>query len=266
MSDHSPDALLSLFDEVAAAVAEALGGLDDWGLAGTREGQYLCDLAADEAAVGMLLEAGLGVCSEESGVHAPEREVVVVLDPVDGSTNASRGFPWYAISQCAVDAAGALAGYVRNLASGEVYTAARGSGAFRDGSPIRPSEQTELSQALIGVSGYPAMRHRWRQYRSHGASALDLCGVADGRLDGFYDCGDHSPWDYLGAMLVCEEAGAAVCDAQGRNLTVSDHQSKRRIMAGCTQEMLENLLACAASEIGGAECGGMESGSGRREV
>ena len=251
MTEHSPGALLSLFDEVAASVAEALARLADWGPAGTRKGQYRCDLAADEAAVGMLLDAGVGVCSEESGLHEPEREVMVVLDPVDGSTNAAMGFTWYAISQCAVDAEGALVGHVQNLASGELYTAVRGSGASRGGEPIRPSQKTELARAVIGVSGYPAMRHGWRQYRSHGASALDLCAVADGRLDGFYDCGEHSPWDYLGAMLVCEEAGAAICDAQGSNLTVTDPEAKRRIMAGCTKEMMESLLACAARENSG---------------
>ena len=82
---------LELLDETAAAIAVVLGALDDWGLAGTKPGQYLSDLAADEAALAVLDAAGVGVLSEESGRHHDDRVVTVVLDPLDGSTNASRG-------------------------------------------------------------------------------------------------------------------------------------------------------------------------------
>ena len=84
-----------------------LGGLDDWGLAGTRPGQYHSDLAADAAALDVLGRAGVGVLSEESGAHDAGREILVVIDPIDGSTNASRGLPWFATSLCALDGDGA---------------------------------------------------------------------------------------------------------------------------------------------------------------
>ena len=78
---------------MVTAVAHSLEDLDDWGLAGTREGQYRSDLVADRAALAVIDRAGFGALSEESGLHGTERPVWVVLDPVDGSTNASRGLP-----------------------------------------------------------------------------------------------------------------------------------------------------------------------------
>ena len=101
--------LLEVLDETASAIRAALGNLDDWGLAGTRDGQYHSDLAADAAALAVLERAGVGVLSEESGRHRPDAAITVVLDPLDGSTNASHGIPWYATSLCAVDADGARA-------------------------------------------------------------------------------------------------------------------------------------------------------------
>ncbi len=224
---------------------EALGRLEDWGLAGSRAGQYRCDLAADEAAVPLLLESGLGVCSEESGMHSADRDVVVVLDPVDGSTNAALGHPWYSISLCAVDSGGALAALVQNLATGLRYTAVRGAGAYRDGVPIRPSTQTELPRAVVGISGYPPSIPGWWQFRARGSSALDLCTVADGGLDGFLDYHAHRPWDYMGAMLVCEQSGAVICDILGRELTVVDPLERRTLLAACTPGLAEALMSCA---------------------
>ena len=86
------DQLLEVLHEAVTAVATALDGLGDWGPAGTRPDQYRSDLVADAAAVPVLLEAGLGVLSEESGLEGAERPILAVLDPVDGSTNASRRY------------------------------------------------------------------------------------------------------------------------------------------------------------------------------
>lgn len=246
MSHISPDHLLSLFAEIADAVAGSLAELDDWGPAGAEPGQHHADLAADRVAVNALLDAGLGVCSEESGLQGAERRIVVVLDPLDGSTNAAQGIPWYATSFCAVDNAGALAALVVNLASGERYSAIRGAGAQRDGRAIRASTVRGLSDAVIGLSGYPDRHLRWRQFRALGAAALDLCAVADGRLDGFVDCDSHGPWDYLGGMLVCREAGALVIDAAGRDLTTSDPLARRTLLAAGNESLLADLRAARA--------------------
>jgi fructose-1,6-bisphosphatase/inositol monophosphatase family enzyme len=242
------DDLVTLLDEVASAVRGALGALDDWGLAGTRPGQYRSDLAADAAALGVLDRAGVGVLSEESGRHRPDAPLTVVVDPVDGSTNASRGVPWYATSLCAVDHDGPRVALVVDLASGHRFSAVRGRGATRDGEPIRPSSATSLGASIVGLSGYPPRHLGWRQFRALGAAALDLCAVASGVLDGMIDCHPdaHGPWDYLGGLLVCREAGAPVVDALGRDLVVLDHGDRRTPVAAATPQLLDELLVARA--------------------
>lgn len=238
-------ALLGVLHDAATAVRTALDQLVDWGIAGTRPGQYRSDLAADAAAVGVLSAAGLGVMSEESGRHAGNQTVVVVLDPVDGSTNASRGLPWFATSLCAVDAAGPRAAVVVDQSSGIRFEATRGGGARVDGEPLTPSSCASLGDAVVGLSGYPPRWFGWRQYRAFGALALDLCAVAGGRLDAYVDCspGAHGAWDYLGGLLVCQEAGAAVVDAFGRDLVTLDHTVRRTPVAAGTLTLLEETVA-----------------------
>jgi fructose-1,6-bisphosphatase/inositol monophosphatase family enzyme len=244
-------ALSELLAATADAVAGSLADLADWGLAGTRPGQYRSDLVADDVAVRMLTEAGLGVLSEESGLSScsSQRDLLAVLDPLDGSTNASRRIPWFATSICVLDEEGPLAAIVVNLATGVRYEAARGAGARRDGQPIAPSAHESLKSSLIGLSGYPPRYLGWRQYRALGAAALDLCAVADGTVDGFIDCmrDAHGSWDYLGGMLICTEAGAHVADAAGRELVVRDHAGRRTPVAAGTPGLLSELLAARST-------------------
>jgi myo-inositol-1(or 4)-monophosphatase len=240
------DAVLEVLHDAAGAVQAALGGLGDWGEAGTHAGQHRSDLAADQAALAVLTAAGLGVLSEESGLTEPDRSVVVALDPLDGSTNASRGIPWFATSLCAVDADGPLAAVVVDLAHDSRFEATRGGGARCDGRPIGPSPCTSLRDAVVGLSGYPPSWFGWKQYRALGAVALDLCAVASGTLDAYVDCSPsaHGAWDYLGGALVCAEAGVGVVDAHGRDLVVLDHDARRTPVAGATPELLaEAVLA-----------------------
>src|SRR4051794_8197806 len=145
------DELMAVLHRTVDAVRSALDGLgevDSWGLAGTRPGQYFSDLAADPAALEVLLGAGCGVLSEESGTHELDREVIVVIDPVDGSTNASRGLPWFATSLCAVDSAGPRAALVVNQATRTAFEAVRGRGARVDGRPVSPSATATLATAV----------------------------------------------------------------------------------------------------------------------
>jgi fructose-1,6-bisphosphatase/inositol monophosphatase family enzyme len=237
--------LHAVLADAAAAIRAALSGLDDWGLAGTRPGQYFSDLAADAAAIDVLTGNGLSVLSEESGRHHPDREVTVVIDPVDGSTNASRGIPWFATSLCAVDADGPLAALVVNLASGTTFAAERGAGATADGRPLTPSDRATMRESLVALSGYPREYLGWYQYRALGAAALDLCAVAGGVVDAYIDCSfdAHGPWDYLGGVLVCTEAGAHVADAQGRDLVVLEHAARRTPIAAGTASLLDEVRA-----------------------
>ena len=240
-------ALLDVLHDAADAVRRALDHLDDWGLAHDRihTGQHLSDQVGDDAARGVLAKAGLGVLSEESGLHDGDRPVLVVLDPVDGSTNAAHGIPWYATSLCALDADGPVAAVVANQASGVRFEALREGGARCDGTPIGPSSCSSLNEALVALSGYPPRHLEWRQFRALGAAALDLCAVAAGVLDAYVDCtGDaHGPWDYLGGLLVCQEAGAVMADAQGRDLVVRGHADRRTPLAAATPELLAELHA-----------------------
>jgi fructose-1,6-bisphosphatase/inositol monophosphatase family enzyme len=237
--------LHAVLAEAAGAVRAALGDLDDWGLAGTKPGQYLSDLAADRAALDVLTGHGLGVLSEETGRHHRERDVTVVVDPVDGSTNASRGIPWFATSLCAVDAEGPLAALVVNLASGITYVAERNAGATVDGQAMQPSTRTAMGDSLVALSGFPGRWLGWYQYRALGAAALDLCAVASGVVDAYIDCSwdAHGPWDYLGGMLVCSEAGAEVADAHGRSLVVLEHDARRTPIAAGNATLLAEASA-----------------------
>ncbi|MBA2282139.1 MAG: inositol monophosphatase [Acidimicrobiia bacterium] len=240
---------LELLDATAAAISAALDATDDWGLAGTRPGQYHSDLAADRAALEVLEGAGVGVLSEESGRHHPARPVTVVVDPLDGSTNASRGIPWFATSLCVVDADGPLAALVVNLASGARFDAVRGGGARVDGRELRPTGCAELSAAVVALSGLPPGWLGWKQYRALGACALDLCAVAGGVVDAYIDCSKsaHGPWDYLGGLLVCAEAGAVVVDAEGRDLVVLDHDARRTPVGAATAGLLDEAVAARRS-------------------
>ena len=240
-SDH----VLADLHAAADAVAAALDGHADWGPSGNRPDQYASDVVADEAVRGVLLPLGYGLLSEESAVVEPgEGCPMVVVDPLDGSTNASRGIPHYAASLCAVDDEGPLAAVVLNLALGTRYEAARGGGARRDGVGLFRDDSPQLSEAIVGVSGLPASNPGWAQFRCLGAAALDLCAVADGTLDAYVDCvvDAHGVWDYLGALLVCREAGVTVEDAKGRDLCVLDRAIRRTPVAAAGTALHEALL------------------------
>ena len=248
--ETSDDDLLALLHRVADAVGEALADVGDWGPSGRRDGQYAADLVADDAALAVLRSADVGVLSEESGLEGADRAVVVVVDPLDGSTNASLGIPWFATSLCAVDGEGAWAALVVDQAPslrggrGRRWSALRGGGAWCDGEPITPSTCTSIDAAVLGLSGLPPRHLGWNQFRALGASALDLCLVASGVLDGFVDCSPsaHGVWDYSAAALICTEAGAVVADAHGRELLVLDHGTRRTPVAAGTHALLDDLL------------------------
>jgi fructose-1,6-bisphosphatase/inositol monophosphatase family enzyme len=147
-----------------------------------------------------------------------------------------------------LDEVGPYVALVVNQARFSCYEAVRGRGATRDGRPIAPSKVTSLADAVVSVSGYPPRDIGWRQLRSLGAAALELCAVADGSLDAFAEWGQDGlgVWDYLGGMLVCTEAGAAVGEASGRELVVRAHAERRSPVAAASSELLTELLAARA--------------------
>ena len=136
-----------------------------------------------------------------------------------------------------------------NQATGVRYEASRGGGARRDGRPIRPSGCEDIAGAMVCLSGFPPRHLGWRYFRALGAAALDLCAVADGTLDAYVDCRDdsHAAWDYLGALLICREAGAHMADAKGRELLSRHHEDRRVPLAAATRPLLEAVTAARAS-------------------
>jgi fructose-1,6-bisphosphatase/inositol monophosphatase family enzyme len=230
--------LFEVLDDAVVAVRAALDELEDWGPAGTKPGQYRLDLAADGAALPILHGAGLAVLSEESGLTGDGPSgLLAVIDPVDGSTNAHRGVPFYSTSICVLDIEGPLAGLVVNQAIGTRYAATRGGGAERDGRPIKPSDCEDLGQAIVGVSGFPGRHPGWAQFRALGAASLECCAVAEGVLDAYLTIGRSTlyGWDYLAGLLVCLEAGAVATERDGRDLIVRDASSRRPVVAASNE-------------------------------
>lgn len=247
MIDPKSSAAAAAFHRAADAVAAVLAATSDWGESGVRVGQYAVDLAADQACLEVLYRAGYRVLSEESGVTGPpgsSTAPIVVVDPLDGSTNASRGVPWYASALCLVDDDGPTVGVVVNHATGDRFTAIRGAGAERNGAPIRPSGATELSSSIVGMSGLPSHHFGWAQFRAMGASAPDICAVACGVTDAWCDMIDdgHGVWDYLASTVIVTEAGGVVAEVFGRELCTLDPTARRSPVAAATPELLADLL------------------------
>ena len=167
----------------------------------------------------------------------------MVIDPVDGSTNASRGIPWYATSLCAVDADGPRAAVVVNQASGVRFEAVRGGGARRDGSSDPALGVRAVERGDRRLFGIPAPVPGMVPVPGLGAAALDLCAVAEGVLDGYAAVGGSQlgSWDYLGGMLVCTEAGAVMGESQGRDLVTLEHGDRRTPVAASTPDLLAGI-------------------------
>ena len=242
----TPDDLLELFDSTAQSVRDAVAGLAAETLRERtgRVGQYSLDLVADLAAGKVLSEAPVRIVSEESGVHERDgANVTVVLDPVDGSTNCSRGIPYWATSLCALDADGALAALVVNQATGARYVATRGGGAYRDNVRLHAPQTQRPEDSLVAIAGFPQRLPPFAQFRALGCASLTLCDVAAGGIDAYVDSGPwHAPWDYLGGYLVCIEAGAIVRDAYGEELVTDDVEARRQLIAAGSVTVADALM------------------------
>ena len=191
------------------------------------------------------LRPGEHVLGEEGGGSSDDSagRATWVVDPIDGTVNFVYGLPAYAVSVAVQVDGHSIAGAVANVVDGAVYSAARGHGAHvRRGSatvPLRASVVDDLSMSLVGTGfGYdPELRQRQasvlamllpqvRDIRRLGSAALDLCLVAAGQLDAYYE-DDLNAWDWAAGALIAAEAGARVrvppmgAPAAGRGLVVA---------------------------------------------
>lgn len=257
----SDEEILAVLRQAAGVAHTVASTVTDWSMSGVSAGQYRADIAVNDAVLEALGAFGCGILSEESGTtgNVPAllsdlgNSIVIVVDPLDGSTNASRGIPWYATSLCAVDQHGPRVSLVANLAPPHTeYVAIRGQGAWRNGALFttrshRPNGPRPLQDAVVGISGPPPASPGWWQFRALGAAALDLCLVAEGSLDAYMDCDTHGVWDYLGALLICHEAGATIVDAFGRELAHLIHGERRTPVAATSAELAQQLAALRTS-------------------
>jgi myo-inositol-1(or 4)-monophosphatase len=168
------------------------------------------------------------VVSEESSARDGSTGVRWFVDPLDGTVNYTYGLPYYSVSIAAEVAGEMVCGVVLDVERGVEYTATRGGGAARDGLPISCSRQTEPALALVATGfSYQAARRAAqarsmvtvlpaiRDIRRFGSAALDLCAVACGAVDAYFEAGMHE-WDWAAGALIAREAGARVDGLQGR--------------------------------------------------
>ena len=187
------------------------------------------DRAAERLIVDAIRAArpGDGFLGEEGAAEAGDSGVRWIVDPLDGTTNYLYGFPAFGVS-IAVEVDGeVVAGVVNDPLHGETYVAVRGKGAACNGAPLRVGSPPSLATSLIGTGfAYVPERRHWqaevlarvlpqvRDIRRAGSAAIDLCWVAAGRLDGFYERG-LMHWDYAAGALIASEAGARVGNLDG---------------------------------------------------
>ncbi|NYJ03734.1 inositol monophosphatase family protein [Petropleomorpha daqingensis] len=192
------------------------------------------DRASEDLVIGRLLGARPddGLLGEEGGERPGTTGVRWVVDPIDGTTNFVYGVPAYAVSIAAEVDGRVVAGAVLNVATGELFTATLGGGAHvsspgREPAPLRCSAPASLEQTLVATGfGYRAEQRQAqgaivarllpevRDIRRIGSAALDLCNVAAGRVDAYYEA-HLNPWDWSAGSLVAAEAGAVVTGLPG---------------------------------------------------
>jgi myo-inositol-1(or 4)-monophosphatase len=220
-------------DEMGRLVTESIRDL-----VGTQEGgETVCmgadltptkkiDQVAEDCVLAYVKEHRLCslLISEEAGkVPLGGERGTIFLDPVDGTFNAITNIPFYALSIAYAEGGYTQKAFVRNLASGETFTAEKGKFARCNDRPIHASSVCNLDECAMSVYGRkfdPArvmqLGQKIRRWRLLGASALELCYIGAGRIDGFIDLrGTLRVTDAAAGMLVCSEAGGRVTDLNG---------------------------------------------------
>jgi myo-inositol-1(or 4)-monophosphatase len=229
-----PGELLPLAEELARAAGDVLRRRPaDLGVESKTtptDAVTVVDKAAEKVVLDALAEQRPDdrVVAEESGDSARDAEVTWYVDPLDGTVNYLYGLPPYAVSiGAAVDGEHVL-GVVYDVAREELFTGIRGGGAACNGEPLRCTRQPDPAFALVATGfGYAATLRaaqaevvrqvlpQVRDIRRAGSAAVDLCCVAAGRVDGFYEAGMH-PWDWAAGAVIAREAGARVEGLLGR--------------------------------------------------
>jgi myo-inositol-1(or 4)-monophosphatase len=220
------------------------------------------DTASEQLIVDRLLSARPedGVLGEEGASRKGSSGVHWVVDPIDGTVNFLYGLPAYAVSIAAEVEGRTEAGVVLNVATGELYTAVRGHGAWLTppggaAQQLFGSAPVSLEQTLVATGfGYRVEQRRLqgavvaellpevRDIRRYGCASLDLCAAAAGRVDAYYEL-DLKPWDHAAGALVASEAGLLVTGTEGRPFAAPMAVAAAASIAGPLVELLERLHA-----------------------
>jgi len=203
------------------------------------------DHACERAIIDTLLDAypNHGILAEESGRSrgAKNSEYVWIIDPLDGTTNFIHGLPTYAVSIALAHRGQVQQAVVYDPPRNDLFYASKGRGAFLNDRRLRVSKRTRLAESLIGT-GFPFRKgDNFKQYlqifetvmrscaglRRPGAAALDLCYVAAGWYDGFFETG-LQPWDVAAGSLLISEAGGLIGNFTGE----ADFLHQREVVAG----------------------------------
>ncbi len=194
------------------------------------------DLEAEKLIIGRLKEAfgEYEIISEESATDLKkDAEYVWVIDPLDGTTNYAHRFPIYCVSIALVNNSKSVVGAVYEPNIGEMFSASVGDGAFLNGKPISVSDTKDLDKSLL-ATGFPydirenpkpvlnlfsSFALQAQGVRRAGAAALDICYLASGRLDGFWELG-LKPWDMAAGSLIALEAGAKFSKFNGSSFDI----------------------------------------------
>lgn len=176
------------------------------------------------------IKRGAGFINEESGRTLANREWVWVVDPLDGTTNFVHGIPHYCISIALLHEGKPVVGVVYDVAANDLFTAVKGQGSTLNNKKITVSVQADIQQCLIGT-GFPVNRFdrlenylkvlrkvitETRGVRRIGTAALDLCYVASGRFEAFYEIALNI-WDVAAGVLIVQEAGGKITDFKGED-------------------------------------------------
>lgn len=240
-------------DAVGSAVEPLIGdpsGAEVLGLGADGTPTKRIDEVAEEAALDVLEGyGGLRVVSEEAGERVyGDPDHVVALDPLDGTYNASRHIPFYSVSIAVLDSDSVQDveyAFVRELGSGETFTAERGGGAYLDGAAIEVTDEDAPGRMTVGgvynIEGFdPAVFNRVRLL---GCSSLELSYVAAGRLDGFLDMRSRlRVVDFAAGKLLVEEAGGRVTDGYGDELENEVRVDQRSSVVAANPGGHEGLL------------------------
>ena len=242
--------LLLLAEQIAREAGELARRRRDEGVRIAATKSALADIVTEaDREVETLIRARLaaarpgdGFLGEESGAERGSTEITWVVDPIDGTVNYAYGIPHYAVSIAAVagdpdpELWSAQAGVVFAPVTGDLFRAARGSGAWLGPDRLAVSRPTDAGALLATGFGYDPATHAGdlervrtvmplaRDLRRAGAASLDLAYVAAGRLDGYFERG-LAPWDHAAGALLVEEAGGVVGGAPGgrpgRQMTIA---------------------------------------------